>query len=119
MDQMPCLEAVSVERHAVLMVDWRDGGRSRVDLTGWLARPNPALNALSEPDVFARAAIGGHGGMVTWDAGEGDLAIDAYHLRLIADEQAPFAADDAVSWQVGTGGSDAEVADRTRAKPIT
>ena len=97
MDEMPKIDAVAAEGSTMLTVAWRGGGRSRIDLSEWLARPNPVLDILSDPAVFARAAIGGHGGMVTWDDGEGDLAIDACHLRLIADEQAraghPGAAD--------------------------
>ena len=87
MDDMPRIDAVSVDGPTTLTVAWRAGGRSRIDLAGWLARPNPVLDALSDPAVFARAAIGGHGNLVTWDDDEGDLAIDAYHLKLIADEQ--------------------------------
>lgn len=96
MDDMPKIDAVAAEGSTTLTVAWRGGGQSRIDLRDWLARPNPVLDVLSNPAVFARAAVGGYGGMVTWDDGEGDLAIDACHLRLIADEQARSGSSDEV-----------------------
>lgn len=111
MDDMPRIEAVTVDGPASLTVAWRGGARSRIDLSGWLSRPNPDMDRLSDPAVFGRAVVGGFGGMVTWDDGEGELAIDALHLRLIADEQAPFGAAEAGSWQAAIGVSDAEAAD--------
>lgn len=86
---MPRIDAVSATGATSLAVRWRGGGESTVDLAGWLARPNPVLGPLCDPAVFARAAVTAHGSAVTWDDDEGDLAIDAVHLRLIADEQAP------------------------------
>jgi hypothetical protein len=38
--------------------------------------------------VFARARVENYGAAITWD--DGDLAIDAYHLKKLADEQKPF-----------------------------
>ena len=39
------------------------------------------LAPLRDATTFARAAVGDYGAAVTWDNGEGDLAIDAYHLK--------------------------------------
>jgi len=37
--------------------------------------------------VFARARVENHGAAVAWDAD--DLAIDAHHLKMLAEEQKP------------------------------
>jgi len=43
-----------------------------------------------------------------WD--DGDLAIDAFHLKKLADEQKPFGANDVRVWQEKTGLSNNEAA---------
>ncbi len=48
---------------------------------------------------------------MTWDGDDGELAIDAYHLSLIAQEQAPFTTEDASAWQSALKISDTEIAD--------
>ena len=40
---------------------------------------------LREAPVFAKASVGNYGAAVVWD--DGDLAIDAAHLKMLADEQ--------------------------------
>jgi len=65
-----------------LRVTWR-GKRAaeRVELAGWVATGGDILAALSDPAVFAKASVGDYGSSVKWDDGEGDLAIDAIHLK--------------------------------------
>ena len=43
------------------------------------------LAPLRDAQVFARASVGSYGGAVVWD--DGELAIDAGHLKMLADEQ--------------------------------
>ena len=76
-----------------LAVTWSDGTASAADLAGWIARGSDRIAPLRDPAIFARAGLGLYGGNVTWDGDEGDLAIDSEHLRMIADHQAPFAAE--------------------------
>lgn len=81
------ISAVEAEPPATLIVAWSKGGSDRVDLSGWLASAGPVLSSLKDPDIFARAAVGEHDAAVTWDDDEGDLAIDAFHLERLAEEQ--------------------------------
>ncbi len=59
--------------------------------------------------MFARAEVGGYGSAVEWD--DGDLAIDAVHLKLLADAQRPFGNDQLREWQLLARISNAEAAD--------
>jgi hypothetical protein len=85
-DELPRIEAVSVVQHATLRLRWR-GRRAgdSVDLTGWIATGGGTLAPLHEAPVFAKASVGNCGAAVVWD--DGDLAIDAAHLKMLADEQ--------------------------------
>jgi DNA-binding transcriptional regulator YiaG len=47
---------------------------------------------------------------VTWDNGDGDLAIDAVHLKRLAEEQKPFDSEDVGKWQERVRLSNREVA---------
>jgi hypothetical protein len=85
-DEFPRIEAVSVKQPATLRLRWQ-GRRTRdsVDLTGWIATGGETLAPLREAPVFAKASVGNYGAAVVWD--NGDLAIDAEHLKMLADEQ--------------------------------
>lgn len=111
MTGMPRIKDVTITGPACIQIVWLDGTQSSVDLGGWVSRGNNHLAALADPMVFARAGVGAFGGNITWDGDEGELAIDAYHLSLIAEEQAPFEAEDAALWQSALKISNAEVAD--------
>ncbi len=52
--------------------------------------------------------------MVCWGDEDGDLAIDAYHLNLLAREQRPFEATDLAAWQADMAVSNQEAADLLR-----
>ncbi len=104
---------------SVLAVTWADGTSSTVDLAGWIARGGRRFAALGNALVFAQAELGLYGGNVTWDHDEGDLAIDAEHLRMLADHQAPFDAAAAARWQDETGVSNVEAADLLGLAPST
>lgn len=105
----PRIEKVSVTGPATLRVKWKSKGTPvEVNLTGWIAT-GEALGPLSRKDIFGKAAVGNYGSAVLWD--DGDLAIDATHLMLLANEQKKFTKDDARNWQVAVGLSNNEVAD--------
>jgi hypothetical protein len=109
-DELPRIEAVSVTQPATLRLRWR-GRRAgdSVDLTGWIATGGLTLAPLREAAVFAKASVGNYGAAVVWD--DGDLAIDAGHLKMLADEQKTFDAKEACKWQSQLGLSNNEAAD--------
>jgi hypothetical protein len=92
-----------------LRIRWR-GVRAAdlVDLTGWVATGGDVLVSLRDQSVFARARLENHGAAVAWD--DGDLAIDAVHLKKLAEEQKPFGSDDVIGWQKITKLSNNEAA---------
>ena len=85
-NDLPRIETVSVDEPATLRLRWQ-GRRvaDSVDLTGWIAAGGPTLAPLREASVFAKASVGNYGAAVMWD--DGELAIDAAHLKSLADEQ--------------------------------
>jgi hypothetical protein len=109
-DDLLRIEAVSVVQPATLRLRWR-GRRAgdSVDLTGWVATGGETLAPLREAPVFAKASVGNYGAAVVWD--DGDLAIDAAHLKMLADEQKSFDAKAARKWQDELGLSNNEAAD--------
>jgi hypothetical protein len=83
--ETPRIEKVSVIPPRTLRVRWRGKATpDEVDLTGWIATGGDALAVLAGRDVFKRAGVGNYGTAVLWD--EGDLAIDAAHLLMLAPE---------------------------------
>lgn len=90
MDTDVRIDTVEVAGPTDLRIFWR-GERSaeRVDLAGWIATGGDILSALNDPATFAKASIGEFDASVTWDAGEGDLAMDAIHLKKIVEAQQP------------------------------
>ena len=107
------IEAVSVEGTGKLSVKWR--GKTRrdiVNLLGWIATGGELLAPLMVPTIFSKASVGNYGAAIVWD--DGDLAIDAQHLMLLADEQKKFDERDAKRWQEQVGLSNNEVADLFR-----
>ncbi|MEA2952752.1 MAG: hypothetical protein QOJ96_2272 [Alphaproteobacteria bacterium] len=65
---------------------WRDRRPSDSgDLTGWIITRRKTLLPLREAQVFAKASVGNYGAAVVWN--DGHLAIDAAHLKMLADEQ--------------------------------
>ena len=117
-EAMPRIEAVSVEGTGRLGVKWR--GKTRkdvVNLLGWIATGGETLAPLAVPAMFSKASVGNYGAAIVWD--EGDLAIDAQHVMLLADEQKKFDDRDAKRWQEQVGLSNNEVADLFRLSTST
>lgn len=69
-----------------LELRYADGAVLRVDLAA-IIQAHPSLHSLSQPEVFARAAVGEWGGSVIW-AGDDALELAADNLRAQAVEQA-------------------------------
>ena len=108
--ETPRIGKVFVIPPSTLRVKWRSRATpDEVDLTGWIATGGDALATLTGRDVFKRAGVGNYGTAVLWD--EGDLAIDAAHLLMLATEQKAFSENDARRWQKRIGLSNNEVAD--------
>jgi hypothetical protein len=109
-NETPRIDKVSVTGPATLRVKWKGKGMPvDVNLTGWIATGGETLAALKSKDTFGEATVGNYGSAVLWD--DGDLAIDATHLMLLANEQKKFNKDDARKWQLTIGLSNNEVAD--------
>ena len=110
MENIPRIESVKVDGPSTVRVRWK-GQRSAdiVDLAGWIATGGEILAPLKDPGVFTRAGVGGYGSAVEWD--DGDLAIDAVHLKLLADAQRPFDNNQLREWQLLVRISNAEAAD--------
>jgi hypothetical protein len=109
-NETPRIEKVSVTGRYTLRVKWKGKGNPvDVNLTGWIATGGETLAPLNRKDTFGKATVGNYGGAILWD--DGDLAIDATHLMLLANEQKKFSKDDARSWQLAVGLSNNEIAD--------
>ena len=109
-DEMPRIEAVSVEGAGRLSVKWHGKTRKeQVNLLGWIATGGELLAPLMVPTIFGKASVGNYGAAIVWD--DGDLAIDAEHIMLLAEEQKKFDQRDAKRWQQQFGLSNNEVAD--------
>jgi hypothetical protein len=117
-EKMPRIEAVSVEGTGRLGVKWRGKAREdKVNLLGWIATGGETLAPLTGPAMFSKASVGNYGAAIVWD--EGDLAIDAQHVMMLADEQKKFDERDAKRWQEQVGLSNNEVADLFRLSTST
>ncbi|GLK86668.1 hypothetical protein [Ancylobacter defluvii] len=125
---MPRIKSVEAEKPATLKLEWKPevtvAGTghsdiatliqnmpvSRVDLTGWIATGGEALASLTNWVAFACVKPIEYNSAVAWDD-DGDIAIDAYHLWKLAEEQKPFTSEDAAAWQKAVRMSNSEIAD--------
>lgn len=106
------IEKVEAQAPATLLVRFRGQAKKfPIELAGWIGTGGDILAPLRNADVFRKAALSDHGAAVSWDDGEGDLSIDAVHLKKIADEQKPFTNETLRKWQSNTDLSNAEAAD--------
>lgn len=71
----------------VLIVHWQKGRVDLIDLTDWSESGGEGFEALRNFETFRAMKVINHGAAVAWDD-DGDLAIDAHHLRLLATTQA-------------------------------
>ena len=70
-----------------LAVLWRSGHEDRIDLASWIATGGATLAPLLSPEVFQTPKAGSFGGDIYWGDEDGELAIDAAHLALLAPGQ--------------------------------
>ncbi len=108
--KLPRIEAVDTEDATTVRVGWSDGTADMIDLAGWIATGGPMLDPLTDADLFKQVRVGDHGASLEWDD-DGDLAIDAHHLRLLARAQSPFTSTDVAAWQEAMNLSNREAAD--------
>ncbi len=80
------LSGVEVEGGFRLLLTFCDGAAFVVDLRDWIDS-TPALVALKNAAMFARAEVGEHGWCVTWDEDE-TIALAGDNLRNLGVEQA-------------------------------
>lgn len=107
---MPRIAKIKVMPPSSLVLSWRGGGSAEVNLAGWIATGGDLLAPLRDAELFAAARVDEYGAAIEWP-GHDDLAIDAYHLRLLAEEQRPFGSDDFTAWQRAAKLSNQEAAD--------
>jgi len=81
------VEGIEVVVPSTLVIHWQKGGTNRVDLADWIETGGDAFDALGDVETFRAARIIADGAAVAWDD-DGELAIDAHHLRMIAMAQA-------------------------------
>jgi hypothetical protein len=117
-NELPRIDQVKVEGPTSLRIRWKDKrATDTVNLAGWIATGGDILAPLKDPRVFMRAEVGSYGRAVEWD--DGDLAIDAVHLKLLADEQRPFGNEELRKCQLILSLSNAEAADLVGVSPST
>lgn len=93
-----------------LKIRWKDKSYSTVDLSGWIASGGQVLAPLKDGNLFQSPHVADYGAAVAWGDDE-DLAIDADHLRMIAEEQRLFDREEIVRWQTQMNLSNNEAAD--------
>lgn len=106
---MPRIRQVTALAYPVVSIEWADGTASTVNLIGWITTGGALLAALASPAVWSSASAEDFGATLAWDGDE--LAIDAFHLRQIAEDQRDFDLSDLKAWQETTGLSNNEAAD--------
>ncbi len=84
-DPQHTIKALALRAPAALMLTFADDANLVVDLAG-VINSHPALAALNDEAVFARAHIDALGGYVVWIEDELEMAAD--NLRNLATEQA-------------------------------
>lgn len=103
------IAGVEIRLPSSVLVAMTDGTRHCVDLAGWIATGGDILAPLRSAQIFGRAAVSDHGAAIAWD--DGDLAIDARHLVLLAGEQQAFDGAAIAAWQAAMALSNHEAAD--------
>jgi len=97
---LPCLQEITVTGATTLELNWQDGSRHTIDLSGFI-RLTEKAKSLLDPDLFAKAKCDEYGNAVLWPSPTGgqDLGIGADQLAVIAIEQAAFDNTDFKAWQ--------------------
>lgn len=106
---VPRISKVKAVGPSSIEVTWKGGGTDRIELTGWIGAGDDILAPLRDPKVFKTAHVGLHGAHVAWADNE-DLAIDAFHLKRIAEEQRAIGASELAQWQTANNFTNEEAA---------
>jgi hypothetical protein len=107
MSELARIDRVDVERPYTLIIRWRDGNRSRIDLTGLVSRFAP-FASLRDEDVFFEIEIVDFGTGIEWPGG---LDSSAAALHRLAQAQRAMTGADFVRWQKAHDLSNQEAAD--------
>lgn len=84
---LPRVKSVAAGRAPLtLKVEWSDGGKSKVDLTGLVHRSRHFRVFADDPEAFRRVKPDEFGTGIEWDNG---LDYSARTLRALADDQRP------------------------------
>lgn len=119
-DNLPRIDKVTVSNGFVVLVKFKGkAGSEKVDLGGWIVTGGETLAPLRRRECFIHVQIINWGAALSWDKGEGDLSIDAVHLKKIGDEQKPFTNDELRAWQSANNVSNVEAADFVGVSPST
>jgi hypothetical protein len=106
-EKLPRIVKVRPSAPAMLRVTWGKTRSDEIDLRGWIATGGDILAPLANEAAFMTARVVEYGSAVAWEGGD-DLAIDAVHLRALAEEQGPF---DVAAWQAAVKLSNQEAAE--------
>jgi len=86
--EIPRIEAVSVDGPMTLRVRWMGERTSdAINLAGWIATGREQLKQLTDAAIFAGVKVFNYGEAVGWGNEDDDVAIDAFHLKMLAEEQ--------------------------------
>jgi len=106
----PKITHVTVKEPFSLHIKWdKQKGENTINLSGWIATGGEILAPLKDPNIFNQAHIASYGRSIAWD--DDDLAIDALHLWMLAEEQRPFGNNELRAWQARAELSNSEAAD--------
>jgi hypothetical protein len=93
--RLPRIVSVKAVAPSFLRIEWRDGGRVSIDLSGVIGG-FPPFAALKDPKLFAQVRIAGLGTGVEWPNG---LDYSANSLAALAEEQRQMSGRDFRRWQ--------------------
>ncbi len=110
-EKLPRIQRACAAGLTTISLRWRgDNSETEINLAGWIATGGDALARLTDPKAFSQVRVVDYGAAIEWDE-DADLAIDAAHLKLLAEEQQPFGCDNLRAWQDTVGLSNNEAAD--------
>lgn len=95
------ITSVAAEAPNLLTITWRNGRRTRVDISEYL--DSPGYERLNNPDLFEKAVVEEWGHGVEW--GDGEIGIDADSLYRLGKEQAgvAFPVEEFNTWMERNG----------------
>ncbi|HEY4115258.1 MAG TPA: DUF2442 domain-containing protein [Rhizomicrobium sp.] len=86
-DNLPRVKSAAAGKRFTLNVEWRDGTRAKVDLTGLVHSSRHFRTFADDPEAFRHVKPDEFGTGIEWDNG---LDYSAASLKTLADEQKPM-----------------------------